>query len=92
LDRSIRNSDYSQNRIYLLYEPELYIHRSTEYPESEEYYANEVTNLSYEAIDALERIGGNKVFDLLHQSMYWISNSDEGYSPFDKIVELLFKL
>lgn len=81
-----------EHLIYLLYEPELYIHRSAEYPESEEYYANEVTNLSYQAIDALERIGGNKVFDLLHQSMYWISNSDEGYSPFVRIVELLFKL
>ena len=81
-----------EHLIYLLYEPELYIHRSTDYPESEEYYANEVTNLSYRAIDALERIGGNKVFDLLHRSMYWISNSGDGYTPFDKIVELLFKL
>ncbi len=81
-----------EHLIYLLYEPDLYIHRSTDYPESEEYYANEVTNLSYQAIDALERIGGNKVFDLLHRSMYWISNSGDGYTPVDKIVELLFKL
>jgi HEAT repeat protein len=81
-----------EHLIYLLYEPELYIHRSTEYPESEGYYANEVTNLSYQAIDALERIGGDKVFDWLHQAMYWISNFDDAYSPFNRIVELLFKL
>jgi HEAT repeat protein len=81
-----------EHLIYLLYEPELYIHRSAEYPESEEYYANEADNLCCAAIDALERVGGEKVFDWLHRSMYWMSDTDDGYSNFDKIVELLFKL
>jgi HEAT repeat protein len=83
-----------EHLIYLLYEPELYIHRSTEYPESEEYYANEADNLCCETIEALERIGQKNVnvFDWLHQSLYWISNVDEFSSPFQKIVRALFKL
>jgi HEAT repeat protein len=81
-----------EHLIYLLYEPEIYIHRSTEYPESEEYYANEADRLRSEAIDALERVGGERVFDWLHRSMYWMSDPDDDYSNFDKIVELLFKL
>jgi HEAT repeat protein len=48
--------------------------------------------LCRDAIEALEYIGGEKVFDWLHQAMYWISNTDEFISPFDKIVKLLFKL
>jgi HEAT repeat protein len=48
--------------------------------------------LCSDAIEALEHIGGEKVFDWLHQAMYWISNTDEFISPFDKIIELLFKL
>lgn len=81
-----------EHLIYLLYEPEQYVHRSIEYPASEEYYADEAASLCCEAIDTLERIGGEKVFDLLHQAMYWILNKDLDYSPFDKIVEILFKL
>jgi HEAT repeat protein len=83
-----------EHLIYLLYEPELYIHRSTEYPESEEYYANEADNLCCVAIDVLQRIGEKNVnvFDWLHQSLYWISNIDEFSSPFQKIVRALFKL
>jgi HEAT repeat protein len=82
-----------EHLIYLLYEPEQYIHRSIEYPADEEYYANEAANLHCEAIDALERVGGKKVFDWLHQSMYWISpNINRAYTSFDKIIELLFKL
>lgn len=45
-----------------------------------------------EAIDVLEHIGGAKVFDWLHRAMYWVSNVEEYRSPFDKIVEVLFKL
>jgi HEAT repeat protein len=81
-----------EHLIYLIYEPDQYVHRSIEYPASEEYYQNEADDLCYQAIDALEHIGGEKVFDLLHQAMYWISNNDLDYSPFDKIVKLLFKL
>ncbi len=56
-------------------------------------YDHETTDLCLEAIDTLEHIGGEKVFDWLHQSMYWISNkADRVYGPFDKIVEALFKL
>lgn len=82
-----------EHLVYLLYDPEQYIHRSAEYPASEEYYANEATHLCLEAIDTLEHIGGEQVFDWLHQAMYWISNkTDRLYGPFDKIVEALFKL
>jgi HEAT repeat protein len=81
-----------EHLIYLLYEPERYIYRSTEYPQSEKYYADRADDLCHEAIEALELIGGEKVFDWLHQAMYWVSNADEFRSPFDKIVQALFKL
>ncbi|AFY96552.1 HEAT repeat domain-containing protein [Chamaesiphon minutus] len=45
-----------------------------------------------EVIAALEHIGGEKVFDWLHQSIYWVSADDEFDSPFDKIVQALFRL
>jgi HEAT repeat protein len=46
-----------------------------------------------EAISALEYIGGEKVFDWLHQSIYWVSlDADDYISPFHTIVKALFKL
>jgi HEAT repeat protein len=81
-----------EHLIYLLYEPEQYVHRSIEYPASEEHYADEAANLCCEAIGTLEHIGGEKVFDWLHRAMYWVSNIEEYRSPFDKIVQTLFKL
>ena len=81
-----------EHLIYLLYEPGIYIHRSIEYPAPEEYYTNEADNLRNQAIDALERVGGEKVFDWLHQSMYWMLADADDYSPLNKIIELLYKL
>jgi HEAT repeat protein len=80
-----------EHLIYLLYEPSLYVHRSNEYPLSNEYYRNEAAHLCCEAISALERIGGDKIFDLLHQAMYWNRIYDYP-SPFGNIIEALFRL
>jgi HEAT repeat protein len=55
-------------------------------------YLLESDELCCEAIEVLEHIGGDKVFDWLHQAMYWVSNIDEFRSPFQKIIETLFKL
>jgi HEAT repeat protein len=90
----IANPAMVEHLINLLYEPELYTYRSTEYPGSEEYYANEADNLCCAAIKALERIGQENVnvFDWLHQLLYWISNVDEFRSPFQNIVRALFNL
>jgi HEAT repeat protein len=55
-------------------------------------YLPESDELCCEAIEALEHIGGDKVFDWLHQAMYWVSNADEFRGPFQKIIETLFKL
>jgi HEAT repeat protein len=76
-----------EHLIYLLYEPAAYTERS-----SNNYEANEVDRLCREAITALERIGGKKVFDWLHQSMYWIDATKEFNSPFVTIVKALFRL
>ncbi len=81
-----------EHLIYLLYEPHLYVHRSIEYPASEEYYTDEAVRLCCEAISALERIGGNKVFDWLRQAMYWTRTYDYYPCPFDNIVKALFRL
>jgi HEAT repeat protein len=55
--------------------------------------ANESDDLRSEAIDALERVGIEKVFDWLHQIIYWISiDTVRTEMSFCKIIEVLFKL
>jgi HEAT repeat protein len=56
------------------------------------YEAETSDGLCRDAIEALERIGGDKVFDWLHQAMYWISAADELRSPFHTIGKTLFIL
>jgi HEAT repeat protein len=73
-----------EHLIDLLYEPALYTERSGN--------TYEVDRPCREAIAALEHIGGEKVFDWLHQSMYWISADDEFRSPFHLVVQTLFRL
>jgi HEAT repeat protein len=73
-----------EHLIYLLYDPALY----TEHSDST--YTSE--RPCREAIAALEYIGGEKVFDWLHQAMHWISDEDECHSPFNLIVQALFRL
>jgi HEAT repeat protein len=73
-----------EHLIDLLYDPELYTERSGNTYEADRPYS--------EAIAALEHIGGEKVFDWLHQAMYWISADDEFHSPFHLIVRALFRL
>jgi HEAT repeat protein len=73
-----------EHLIDLLYDPELYTERSGN--------THEANRPCREAIAALEHIGGEKVFDWLHQAMYWISAEDEFRSPFHTIVQTLFRL
>jgi HEAT repeat protein len=80
-----------EHLIYLLYEPNLHVRRSTEYPLSEENYRNEEAHLCCEAISALKRIGGDNVFDWLHQIMYWHQFYDYR-SPLGDIIKALFSL
>jgi HEAT repeat protein len=73
-----------EHLINLLYEPTLYTERS-----GNTYEADRPCS---EAILALERIGGEKVFDWLHQAMYWISANHEFDRLFHTIVRALFWL
>jgi hypothetical protein len=73
-----------EHLIDLLYGSALYTERSGSTYESDRPCS--------EAIAALEHIGGEKVFDWLHQAMYWISAEDEFRSPFHTIVQTLFRL
>jgi HEAT repeat protein len=73
-----------EHLINLLYDPALYTERS-----GNTYTADRPC---HEAIAALEHIGGEKVFDWLHQAIYWISAEDEFHSPFPLIVQALFRL
>jgi HEAT repeat protein len=73
-----------EHLIDLLYDPELYTERS-----GSTYQADRPCR---EAIAALEHIGGEKVFDWLHQAMYWISAEHEFESLFHTIVRTLFRL
>lgn len=43
------------------------------------------------AVEGLEHIGGVKVFDWLHQAMYWIEINIYPY-PFCHIIQALFRL
>jgi HEAT repeat protein len=58
-----------EHLIDLLYDPVLYTERSGN--------TYEADRPCREAIAALEHIGGAKVFDWLHQAIYWISADDE---------------
>jgi hypothetical protein len=73
-----------EHLINLLYEPTLYTERS-----GNTYEADRPCS---EAIAALKHIGGEKVFDWLHQAMYWISAPHEFESLFHTIVQALFRL
>jgi HEAT repeat protein len=73
-----------EHLIDLLYEPKLYTDRSGS--------TYEADRPCREAISALEHIGGEKVFDWLHQSIYWISANHEFHSLFHSIVPALFRL
>jgi HEAT repeat protein len=80
----IAEPDMVEHLIDLLYEAELYTERSGN--------TYEVDRPCRKAIAALEHIGGEKVFDWLHQSMYWISAEHEFESLFHTIVQTLFRL
>ena len=45
-----------------------------------------------ETIAALEHIGGDFAFEILHRTLCWILDDDEYQNPFEKIVESLFRL
>jgi hypothetical protein len=79
--------------IYMLYEPDRYIDRDRDYL-SEEQYRDSANYLCCQAIAVLERIGGLRVFEWLHQAMYWIVKSDDTYvySPFHQIIQALSRL
>jgi HEAT repeat protein len=80
-----------EHLIYLLYEPRLYIDRSIEIRSSDEYYGDRSVSVCCLAIEGLEHIGGSKVFDWLHQAMYWIEINIYPY-PFCDIIQALFRL
>jgi HEAT repeat protein len=73
-----------EHLIDLLYDSELYTKLSVN--------TYEADRPCREAIAALEHIGGKKVFDWLHQAMYWISAEHEFESLFHTIVQTLFRL
>jgi HEAT repeat protein len=73
-----------EHLIDLLYDHELYTERSGN--------TYEADRPCREAIASLEHIGGEKVFDRLHQAIYWISANHEFESLFHTIVQTLFRL
>lgn len=81
-----------EHLIYLLHFSSEYIDRLPNSPHDDNHYAHESRILCCEVIEALEHIGGDFVFDILHQSLYWIDNSDEYPYQYEKIVEALFKI
>jgi hypothetical protein len=85
-----------EHLIYLLHFSSEYIYRSSgdlyDHEYYDRYYTDSANRLCLYAIDALEYIGGDLAFEILHQYLYWIITIDEERDPFNKIVEALFRL
>jgi hypothetical protein len=81
-----------EHLIYLLNAPNYYVDRSSEYPFSDEYYTDRANSICSKAIEALEYIGGEKVFDWLHQAMYWMQPNYDYPNPFRQTIQALFRL
>jgi HEAT repeat protein len=74
--------------IYLLYLPGEYIYRS----DNEKRNREEADSLCCQAISAIEIIGGDFAFELLHRAMYWIDIPDECWNPVAQIVGALVRI
>jgi HEAT repeat protein len=74
--------------IYLLYLPTEYLELDLELNEYDDFQVGE---LQCRAIDALAIVGGNRVFEILSRSLYWLPDIDYP-NPAAKTIQALFKL
>jgi HEAT repeat protein len=84
-----------EHLLYLLYFAEEYIDPPsgdliTKEDKSE--YDLKMNTLRCEAIRGIERLGGNLAFEILHQSLYWIADSNKYPAPWGTITQALFRL
>jgi HEAT repeat protein len=75
-----------EHLVYLLYFAEEYIDCN------ETYYEEKTNKIRYEAILGIERLGGDLAFEILHQSLYFITGSNEYPAPWGTITQALFRL
>jgi HEAT repeat protein len=75
----------------LLYFAEEYIERAFNEPSDSDYHL-QVNTLRCEAILGIEKLGGDLAFEILHQSLYFIGDSNEYPAPWGEITQALFRL
>jgi HEAT repeat protein len=91
----VREAPMVEQLLCLLYFADEYIWHTPIDSISEEdgkYYERQANELRCEAILGIERLGGDLAFDILHQSLYWIIDSNEHPNPLETIAEALFRL
>jgi HEAT repeat protein len=81
-----------EHLIYLLNEPNCPFYRSTGYEFIDDFDLEIINERCCYAIEAIEYIGGEKVFDWLHQAMYWMQTNYDYPNPFHQTVQALFRL
>jgi hypothetical protein len=84
----VREPEMVEYLIYLLCLPSEYIYRS----DDDMINRREADSLCREAITAIERIGGDLAFEILHRAIYWIDIPDEHLNPVDLIIGILSRI
>jgi HEAT repeat protein len=91
----VREAPMVEHLLYLLYFAEEYIDCPSDDPitkEDKSEYDLKTNTLRCEAVLGIERLGGNLAFEMLHQSLYWIADSNEYPAPWGTITQALFRL
>jgi HEAT repeat protein len=91
----VGESPMVEHLLCLLYFAEDYIDRPAGDPitkEDKSEYDLKTNTLRCEAILGIERLGGDLAFDILHQSLYSIADSNEYPAPWGTITRALFRL
>jgi HEAT repeat protein len=84
-----------EHLLYLLYFAEEYIDPPSDdltKKEDKSEYDLKTNTLRCEAILGIEKLGGDLAFDILHQSLYFIADSNEYPAPWGTITQALFRL
>jgi HEAT repeat protein len=84
-----------EHLLYLMYFAEEYIDRPTDNvmtKENKSGYDLKTNTLRCEAILGIEKMGGDLAFDILHQSLYFVADSNEYPHPWGLIAQALFRL
>jgi HEAT repeat protein len=84
----VREPEMVECLIYLLHFPSEYIYRSDDNIRNRD----KAARLCRETIAAIERIGGDLAFEILHRAIYWIDILDGYLNQIDLIISILARI